>query len=58
MCAYDWEKASDSNKCHFTVYDSNTCYLGTLMAGETNLLSTVPVTTAHLYLKDGKYNIL
>ena len=52
MCAFD-RKRADGNACHFTVYDSNSCYLGSL-SGETALLSTAPVTTADLQLKDGK----
>ena len=54
MCAFDREK-SDGTKCHFTVYDSNSCYLGTL-SEETGLLTNVPVTMAVLHLKDGKKN--
>ena len=52
MCAFDREK-SDGTGCHFTIYDSNSCYLGTL-SEETDLFSNAPVTIAVLHLKDGK----
>ena len=52
MCAFDRER-DDGSGCHFTVYDSNSCYLGSL-SGETALLNASPVTSADLQLKDGK----
>ena len=47
MCAFDHPN-SDGAKCHFTAYQSNVCYLGTL-DGEKNELNN-PIST-ELYLK-------
>ena len=38
MCAFEFDSGYDSN-CHFSVYDSTVCYLGSLRA-ETAILST------------------
>ena len=50
MCVFDHPNSGGS-KCHFTAYQSNICYLGTL-AGETNLLDNQISTD--LYLKIGR----
>ena len=52
MCAFD-RKRDDGTACHFTVYESNSCYLGSL-TGESSLLTSAPTTSADLQLKDGK----
>ena len=50
LCAFEFDNGYDSN-CHFSVYDSNVCYLGSLRE-ETNISSTL--VTADLDLKTCK----
>ena len=50
LCAFEFDRGYDSN-CHFSVYDSNICYLGSLRE-ETNTLATK--VTADLDLKTCK----
>ena len=45
MCAFDYPNAAGS-KCHFTVFHSNICYLGTL-GEEANLLANSVTADLH-----------
>ena len=50
MCVFDYPNVDGSN-CHFLLFESNICYLGSL-AEERYLLANTMSTT--LYLKTGK----
>ena len=54
LCAFEFDNGYDSN-CHFSVYDSNVCYLGSLRE-ETNISSTL--VTADLDLKTCKCPVM
>ena len=55
MCAFDHPNVAGHN-CHFTVLNSNTCYLGTLDV-ETSVLAN-PVAGVDLLLKTSNFDKL
>jgi hypothetical protein len=55
MCAYDFVR-DNSESCHFSVVDSDKCYLGTL-SYESSVLDAISTSSA-VDLKMSKYRII